>query len=772
MLDAALAYAASGFRVFPLAPRDKVPLLPSAHPEGDPLHGKCRGECGRDGHGCHDGTTDTAKIERWWTENPNANVGVSTGNRSGLWVADLDGAAGRNSLAALEAKHERIENAPEVATGGGGFHVWFAYDARVRQGARILPGLDARTDGGYVVAPPSIHPNGKPYQWLHGIPPRPPLPEAPAWLVEVVKRTERPQAAPRAPQPPNGYGTTAYGKKALEGLVSELSSVPHGGRDDRRNAISYSAGRLVVGQHVTETDAEEAIVVACLNNGLVDEEGESEIRKRVRAGIQAGISAGPRGPAPKAPKIVVSAQGVEEREAHDEEPTDVGNGRRLVRRFGENLRWTKALGWLVWDGEKWVRDDRGGVFEFAKDSAKELRIEAEALDGEERKQARKHALQSESAKALKNAVWSAQSEPGMFLRAEALDANPWLLTVSNGTLDLRSGTLEPHDRKHLSTRAAFTKYDPAAKCERWMRFLSETFGDDDALLDFVHKAIGYTLTGITKEQALFLCHGQGSNGKSTLLSTMRLLMGDHAANADFSTFLVSKSQGHGPRGDLARLAGVRLVTSAEPDGNGSFSEATIKSVTGQDPITCAFKFQDEFSYIPQFKLWLAANHKPRIRGRDHAIWRRVRLIPFENIIPDDKQEKDLGHALAAELPGILAWAVDGCRRWQKDGLAPPEAVKVATDKYRAEQDTLAEFLEDCCNVAPGYDCPSTEIYAVYRGWSERDGEEPMSKNLFGRMLTERGFEQDKDANGQRVRVGLSIKDIARKSFIRDGAGLR
>lgn len=765
LLDAALRYAALGFRVFPVAPRDKVPLLTGAHPEGDPLHGRCKGECGKDGHGCHDGTTDEGKIRAWWAEHQYANIGVSTGKASGLWVLDLDGEDGINSMAALESENGRVENAPQVETGGGGSHLWFAHDPRARQGARILPGVDARTDGGYVVAPPSIHPNGLPYGWLHGIEPTARLAAAPEWLISVVKKPKRAPAAP----PANGHtqaqsgGMTAYGRKALDGLLEELSAVPVGARDDRRNTIAYSAGRLVAGGHITDTDAEEALVIACVNNGLVGEEGEEEIRKRMRAAIEAGKAAGPRGPAPNPPKIVVSAAGVEEREDHDEQQTDVGNGRRLVRRFGDNLHWSRPLGWLAWDGERWARDDRCDVFRLAKESAKEMRIEAETLDGDDRKAARKHALASEKAERIRAAISMAQSEPRMFVRAEDLDANPWLLTVSNGTLDLRTGTLGPHLRKNLATKVAFASYDKKAKCERWLRFLSETF-DDPAVIDFLHKAIGYTLTGITTEQVFFLCHGQGSNGKSTLLSVIRLLLGDLAANADFSTFLATKAQSHGPRGDLARLAGVRLVTSTEPDGGGAFSESTIKAITGQDPITCAFKFQDEFSYVPQFKLWLAANHKPRIRGRDHAIWRRPRLIPFDNIVPDEKQDKELGIALAHELAGILSWAVEGCKKWQKEGLKPPEKVVLSTQKYREEQDTLAEFLEDCCNVTPSYDCLAGDLYAAYRKWAESENEEPVSKNLFGRMMTERGFELDRNTiTRERIRLGIALKPGVRKS---------
>lgn len=716
--------------VFPLIAGDKRPLTE---------------------HGFKDASADEAVIARWRAEYRGANWGMPTGPVSGYDVLDLDvknGANGRATLADLEAIHGQIVT-PMVATPSGGLHLYFRHKPGTGSGASRLPGVDVRAEGGYVVIPPSSI-GTREYTWLDDVDlSNGTVAEWPDWLWVLVKKPEKPKAvvpSERAKAPM--VGGTAYGRKGLEGLVAELAGTPAGGRDDRRNKVCYTAGRLVASGNIAYETVVTALVGACEANGLADDLGEAELRKRVEAGVVAGMAAGPRGPSPVEDKrtVVLTTKGVDaEPETHDEQQTDVGNGKRLVRLFGADLRWCKPLGWLGWNGEKWERTDRGAVV-AAKESAQLMRAEAELLtDPDQRKAARKHALGSEKAERIRAAVLMAQAEDGIPIRHDELDQDPWLLSVANGVIDLRTGKLRPHSRGDLITRSASARWDPEATCPRWQTFLLETFSRDGQpdfdLIDFIHKAIGYSLTGVTREQVLFLCHGEGSNGKSTMLTAMRSLLGDHATNADFSTFLLSnKSQSPGPRGDLARLAGVRLVTSTEPEGSARFSEGTVKSITGGDPITCAFKFQDEFSFVPKFKLWLGANHKPRIKGTDHAIWRRIRLIPFLNRLEGARIDKGLDVALAAEFSGILKWAVDGCLRWQQEGLEPPEAVVGATAAYREEQDTLADFFAECCRLAPGFTCTSSALYAKYVEWAKQAGDEPLSKRAFGLMVVDRGVQ--------------------------------
>lgn len=751
-LQDALDLAHRGLHVFPLAQRSKHPLIKNPHEEGSEARVTCHGACGLDGHGLYDATTDDKKIIEWWTHHPNANIAIRTGACSGIDVLDVDGKEGRTTLDALEAKHGHLPPTLATVTGGGGLHFYFQHHPGLRCKNRWLHGIDIKAENGYVVAPPSIHESGMAYAW---IPERPDICPWPSRLVVGLAQKPKVEIKAKIPNAPNG--STPYGQAALQGIFQDIAAVGEGTRDDQRNAACYRCGRLVAGGHMTAADAEEAMVAACVANKLADDLGEANLRKRICAGIRAGIAAGPKGPAPKPPYITVTSAGVGAELPHDEQATDVGNGKRLIRLFGENLRWCKPLGWLAFDGEKWVRDDMR-VVSFAKESAKLMRVEAETLDADERKAARKHALGSEKSERIRAAISMSQSEAGVAVQHDALDADPWLLAVANGVIDLTTGKLRPHSRQDLITRAAHTKFDPQATCPRWVKFLTETFSDDQDLIAFIQKAFGYSLSGSNREQCLFLCHGVGSNGKSTLLGVMRGLLGDHATNADFSTFLLSnKAQNPGPRGDLARLAGVRLVTSAEPEGSARFSEGTLKSITGGDPITCAFKFQDEFTFTPRFKLWLAANHKPRIKGTDHAIWRRIRLIPFLNIIDESRMNHSLNEELTLEYPGILNWAINGGLVWQAEGLQPPPSVEGATKAYREEQDTLSEFISDHCHPIPGGFTTASAMYEAYVKWTGMSGDEPISKRLLGTMLCERGYERGRDENAARGYLGIQLK---------------
>lgn len=304
LLDSALALARAGLPVFPLVERGKEPRIPSAHPDGDPVRGKCAGACGKEGHGFHDAAKNEATIRAWWARWPDANLGVPTGAVSGLDVLDLDAPKGVASLAGLEAVHGEVPRTLTVRTGGGGLHLYFLHAEGLRNRAGVAEGIDVRGDGGYVVVPPSIHPSGRRYEALHGA--NADLTEFanwPSWLLALVVKP-RPEAgggAAGAPARPAPGGGTPYGQAALAGLVEELRRIEPGRRDDVRNAIVYRAGRLVAGGHVDRAEAEEALDGACVENGLADDLGEREVRDRIRRGIEDGIAAGPAGPRKEPP---------------------------------------------------------------------------------------------------------------------------------------------------------------------------------------------------------------------------------------------------------------------------------------------------------------------------------------------------------------------------------------------------------------------------------------------------------------------------------------
>lgn len=438
--------------------------------------------------------------------------------------------------------------------------------------------------------------------------------------------------------------------------------------------------------------------------------------------------------------------------------TDLGNAQRLVRRHGHELRFAIHLQrWLAWDGTRWKVADRGEVQQRASETILSLYPQLPNLPDQERADLLRHAKQSESLRALRAMVTLAETEPGIPVSQQELDADDWLLNLANGTLDLRTGQLRAHDPHDLITKIAPVHFDPRATCPTWEAFLDRIFGGDGDLIGFLQRAIGYSLTGDTSEQVLFFLHGRGANGKSTLLETIRRLLGEYAAGASFAAFL--SGRGDAPRNDLARLQGARFVTAAEAASGRHLYEVLVKQLTGGDMVTARYLYREEFEFHPRCKIFLAGNHKPRIEGTDEGIWRRLRLIPFGTTIPEEDRDPELKGKLAAELSGILNWAVTGCLAWQRQGLGTPRAVRAATDEYRGEEDQLGTFLRERCVEGPVRRVASGALYEAYKAWCAETGEAPLSQHDVGRKLTERGFEQQR-ANKERVRLGLALRPSA------------
>jgi putative DNA primase/helicase len=436
--------------------------------------------------------------------------------------------------------------------------------------------------------------------------------------------------------------------------------------------------------------------------------------------------------------------------------TDWGNAERLVDLHGQDLRychpWKK---WLVWDGRRWATDDTAEVERRAKDVVRTIYREAAVTQDQKLREALgHHALKSESEAKRKAMVVSAWSEPTMPILSEHLDRNPWLLNVLNGTIDLRTGKLRPHSRSDFITKLAPVHFDPKAECPLWWKFLERILPPE--VIEFVQKAAGYSATGLTMEQVFFLLYGLGDNGKTVLLETIGGILGDYTKQTDPETFMLKKYSSI--PNDVAALRGARFVKSVETSGGRRMSEARIKQMTGEDTVPARFLHAEWFSFKPQFKLWLGTNHKPIIRDPTHAMWKRVRFIPFEVQIPKAEQDKQLSKKLKEEWPGILNWIIGGGLSWQHEGLEPPEAIRQATQTYREETDVLGDFLTECCVLAPGASVGASELYRAYTKWAEENGEKnPLSQTAFGLSLTERGFKRKPSTGGKIVRLGIGLK---------------
>ena len=438
--------------------------------------------------------------------------------------------------------------------------------------------------------------------------------------------------------------------------------------------------------------------------------------------------------------------------------TDLGNAQRFVRQYGDGLRYVHAWGrWLVWDGKRWAANDRGQVQSLAKQAVRSMH--EEALDHENRGYGRKlskWAFSSESEARIKAMVSLARTERGIAVLPDELDSSPWLFNVQNGTIDLRTGAIRDHDPDDLLTRLTPFRYDPEAQAGRWEEFLLEIMVGRRNLVSFVQRLVGYSMTGLVTEHVLALLHGLGANGKSTLLNVLLDLFGEYGRQAEPDLLIQRRGESH-PTG-VAALKGARFVATSEIGAGRRMAEALVKSLTGGDRLTARFMRQDFFQFEPTHTLWLAANHKPVVKGTDAAIWRRIHLIPFDATFAVDEQDHELTDKLKTELPGILTWAVRGCLAWQKEGLCPPDAVRAATDSYRDAMDVLAGFFEEACVLEDRAEVEAKELYERYTRWAEESGERRLAKNVFGRQLQERGLEKDKHPKSRRVvyrGIGLS-----------------
>lgn len=428
---------------------------------------------------------------------------------------------------------------------------------------------------------------------------------------------------------------------------------------------------------------------------------------------------------------------------------DMGNADRFVDLFGDNVRYCYTeKKWYYYNSMKWCVDNIGVVLRMADKSVEAMKAEArlylqadEENGGDMSKAFEKHMKSSRSNKS-KKAMLNEVEHHIPVLPAQ-MDKYRMALNTPSGIINLKNGEVRAHNPEYYFTKITSVDCSQTAECPRWLAFLDDIFAGDKELIRYIQKAVGYSLTGSTAEQCAFFLYGTGRNGKSTFIDVIRDVFGDYAANIQPETIMVRNSQSSAINSDIARLKGARLVTSVEPNEGVRINEGLLKQLTGDDTVTARKLYSEEFEFKPEFKLWMATNHKPIIRGTDTGIWRRIHMIPFNVQIPEDKVDKNLTHKLKAEMTAIFKWCIDGCILWQREGLKMPSAVLQSVREYKREMDVISAFIEDRC-VLEGSVQAST-LYAAYASWAGDNNEYCMSNTKFSTELAKR-FEKVKGRN--------------------------
>jgi putative DNA primase/helicase len=642
---------------------------------------KCKspGKHPRTRRGLHEASTDPVQISRWAGLWPNTNWAIRTGPEARIFVLDVDDRhGGYDSLNKLVDEYGALPATLVARTGGGGQHWVFSYpDFAIKNRAAVRPGLDVRGTNGYVVVWPSIHPTGQQYEWAN--PFVTDIAAAPDWLLRIIQSKV---SQVKKQDQPRDDGPIEIGQ---------------------RNArLTSEAGKLRARGFKTE-----AILTALSTfnqKRCCPPVDDTELRQ------------------------IVESVG---RYAYHE-LTDVGNANEFKNRYGDISRYCPELNkWLVWHDGRWTVDSEGLVMRQIISITRDVRdkhIDNEAI--------RKWMNNSQNISRLRAAVKLAESSEGMIAHITEFDSDPYIFHAAEHGLrvTLSGVVVESPLPSHLNMKRAPVHYDPSAKAPRWELFLHETFREP-ALIDYVKRVMGYSLTGINNEHVFFLLYGTGANGKSTFMNTILRLMGDYARQASYVSFVTSQQDR--VRNDLAALVDRRLACVAEIDGSRRLDMPLIKSIVGGDQLVVRFLFQEEFVFTPKFKLFMEINHRPNIDSQDEGTWRRVRLVPFKHRVPEADRDRHLDAKLVEELPGILNWALEGAVEWLHYGLKAPPEVLLATGSYRDDMDVVAMFLKDCTIEEPDGKVAEQMLYVAYRDWCMQVGERVPPLKAFRIKIEER-----------------------------------
>lgn len=704
----------------------------------------CSGKVPATPHGCKDATTDPAQIAEWWGGGSTYNVAIATGN--GLVVLDVDtahdaGKFGDETLADLEQQYGPLPETWTCLTGGGGVHYYFQCDdPALTVGAGFAPGLDYRGAGGYVVAPPSIHPTtGRAYEWeASSTPTSVPLAPLPDWLHRLMLQGKRDK--------PN----KAKGKEA-PGKVTE----------GRRNSEMFSLAASLRAKGLTVAEITAAMMEA--NKSRCDPPlSKQEI------------------------EAICQSTGRYERGTDALKPpdySDAGNAAVFSREYRDDLLFTDALGWLHWNGQRWERDDhkatawalelsekmlqesseknRAALHHLAEATAKHAETGAEE-DADALEKAKAEALAAKAylthAKNSRNAVRIKSmlelSKPSLVIKADKLDANPFDLNTPAGIVDLTTGRLRPHERAAYCSQITQTGPDNRGM-EMWSDFLDTITCGDGSIRGFLQLVAGMSLIGAVFQEGIIIAYGGGRNGKSTYFNALGAVLGDYTGSIDIKTITTDRAN---KGAALATLRGRRLVITGELEEHQRLSVATLKQLASTDRLVIEEKFKQPETVKQTHTLVLFTNHLPRVGSTDNGTWRRLIVVPFNATIPAGTGIQNYADVLATEAGGaILTWAIEGAVNFVRNSfrLDIPEVVEEATEAYRAREDWLTNFLSDRCIREPNARAKTGELYAAYKEWAESNGEFVRRGNDFTAAMEAAGFYTTK-SRGYKTWIGVRV----------------
>ena len=431
---------------------------------------------------------------------------------------------------------------------------------------------------------------------------------------------------------------------------------------------------------------------------------------------------------------------------------DMGMAQRFLDQLPHSFLYSMTdKMWYAYNGSYWEQDNQGLIEKAADEVINNLKNEPLVIQDD----ADKDKVQNAWQKFIKGER-SRSSKVNMINEIKHLvpvlhsqwDKEKMMLNTPSGYIDLTNGTLHDHDYKKMFTQETGVDYTEKVDCPLWIEFLNQTFQNDQELIHFIQKIVGYSLTGSNAEQVMFILFGNGRNGKSVLLNIIKYISGSYAKTMNATTIMQKhNNSGQGPTSDIARLEGARLVVSSEANEGDRIDESLIKQMTGGDTLVARYSYGRDFEFDPVFKLWMATNHMPKIYGTDEGIWRRLIIIPFTHTVKKENIDKNLEDKLKAESMGILKWAIDGAMMWQREGLNPPEVIKQASQDYREEMDVIEAFISECCVIGNDYKIKASELFDAYKKWAdETNNWEGMSNTKFGMEISKR-FKKKKTMHG-------------------------